>query len=214
WGSWLPPAPLANLIQALRSDGKGWFALTTLLSSGRPCSDSPALENGEASPALEKEEVHASMVSSPFMTCGELFPLSGGFVLSLEEPVPTESDLSDSDYNDDSRAFWVRISSPPLGPVCLRALFILHPEEPTAFEAEASCQVIDLRLELRADVGQGLRLDGLGDPDALRALRVAVRSGRVSAAVRVAEPDFDTEGQPGGSGWIPWAPAKPSTRFL
>lgn len=213
WLGLLPPCHLVELLKVLQHDGSGWIALTTLVSqrSGSP-GEVETETTSTSSDTLTCSQVRVKRISSPVLQCSSLFPLYGGFSISLEEPDGADT----KDHDGRGRPFWVTISSPPSGPVSLHILLVL----PTADEAPHrrddpfESQVVDIRLQLRADAGLGRRLDGLSEAAPLDALRRAVRMGTVSALIRAAEPDCDTEGYPGGSGWIPWTPAKPTVCFL
>ena len=52
-----------------------------------------------------------------------------------------------------------------------------------------------------------------GDVVALARLRAAVRLGTLNVAMS-ATPVLESEGRPGGGGWIPWRPARPSVVFF
>uniref|UniRef100_A0A7S2CP24 Uncharacterized protein n=1 Tax=Alexandrium andersonii TaxID=327968 RepID=A0A7S2CP24_9DINO len=154
----------------------------------------------------------ASVVTSPFLGCPSHFKLSGGFMISFEAEEEDQGCSSQDDELEPGRC-WVHFSSPACGPLSIRMLLALHGEAGDGVEGAA--KVVDLGLELRADGCFGLRLDGFGDDAALADLRSAVRYGELNAAVCVAPiPEAETDGHPGGSGWIPWRPAKPSIAFL
>lgn len=205
WAAELPPWCLLRLLEALHSEGEGWAALTTLRglvsrSDRVLAAGAGARINGEATKAS------TNRIASAFLPCPHLFPLSGGFALSFEEEdvkCGAETGGAGSGFG----RFWVRFSGPPCGPVVLRALLALP-------GAEAGAPFVEMRLELRGDGGQGLRLDGSCDGVALSALAGAARRGALNMALRAYRPTFDTEGHPGGGGWIPWVPAKPSLRLL
>jgi len=182
WAGAVPAADLTGLVQAIRRKPCEWLGLSTL--------------HGQQSHGSA-----GSSIASPFLKCEKLFPLSGGFALSFEEPPQAVQP-------DGEPQFWVRISAPPLGPVCLRMLLLCR------CEPDESPEVVDLRLELRADVGLGRRLDGFAEHSVLETMRQSVRRGTLHAIILATEPDFDTEGHPGGSGWIPWSPAHPKANFF
>jgi len=209
WLADLPPWRVLRLIEILRSESKGWIALTTIRDVRPPqvTIEDRGDTRAAGNPAASSEKVTSSKMATRFMHCPVLFPLTGGFSLSLEVEQYSQA-------GKPTRArLWVRLSAPPCGPLALR-LFLA----PDTYKQANACEaeLFDLRLELRADVGYvGLRLDGLGDDAAIAALREVVTCGEVvRVIVQAGEPAVDTEGYPGGSGWIPWAPAKPSLRLF
>jgi len=202
WAADLPPWQVLQLLGALGGGQGGghWVALTSL----RRC----------PLPAMRATSVSA--VTTPFLSCPCHFDLSG-FVLSFEveegeeEAVEEKTGCAPQDAAMGNGAglgrFWVRFSSPACGPMSIRVLLALQDGD------GGDASIVDLRLELRADGCFGLRLDGFGDAAALAGLRAAIRHGELSAAILVA-PVWEADGHPGGSGWIPWRPAKPSVAFL
>lgn len=208
WRADVDPQRLWDLLKELREGTSTWRSLTTLSSS----------QKEEVPEQQKKVEVTTKAVTSPFLRCEELFPLYGGFSFTIEEEIlhcpaargqgearhGSLPHLLPSACNDEGR-LWVRLSTPPSGPLAVQC-FILGP-----------CEVcINLQFELRADAGYtGLRLTGRGiEPRALQALRALTRNGPLSIALGAGPPPVDTEGYPGGSGWIPWAPKPPTLALV
>lgn len=208
WAGELPPDRLLRMLQDLRADTDGgWMGLTTL--------------SVPASGGVTMMEA---------LPCERFFP-SGflQFTLADEENTPAHKDGGSP---PGSRRFWLRITCSPLGPISLRVLLagpalekqpaLVHKQQ-HVLGAHRELRCVELSAEFRGGAGaRAWRLDGYdasGDTmEAIQVLRSALAvpgagPGGLHAALRVEEP-ADTEGKPGGSGWIPWAPAKPKACFV
>jgi len=202
-----------------------WVALTTLernywgeepavATAGGDIADSPfETSNASGSSSSSLGEVVwrgrpaklADAIETPYLRSPRLFSLSGGFALALEA----------EDAEGDERRYKLRVSEPPRGPIAIRILLCVASTEKEGFVSIQG--MADLQAELLADGGMDCLLDG--DMAAvLKRVWSCVdglpRGGHLCAAIRVHEPDADTDGKPGQSGWIPWRPARPSATMI
>lgn len=130
------------------------------------------------------------------------------FGLAIHRVVRVSQTPCLSEFNEER--LWVRLSALPRGPLALRIVAALPG---ASKEQSGTLSTVDVRVEFRGDGEPARRIDGIGDEVALNMLRAALEQGTLSAVVRLAEP-IDTDGRPGGSGWIPWTPARPRVAFI
>merc|ERR1711988_1611216 len=97
---------------------------------------------------------------------------------------------------------WIRISDTPRSPISFRLLLLVS----------TGCSSIDLRFDLRSDgTGQRLLVERSAGPAAFDALsEFALGRQTVLPALVQCRQSDGAEGHPGGSGWIPWKPARPT----
>jgi len=204
WEAALPPCLLLRCLpvprEASNHNGR-WVALTTLKGVDQTHQQQPS---GADTPGDTTVPTKLG-VSSPFLACTSLFPLSGGFVLSFEEERLANKMINACSESVDR--LWVALSAPAGGPSAIRMVLAWQgcPKGATV--------AAELSIQVQADRAARLRLDDCGDAAALAGLRGAISRGSLDAVVHVA-PIHDAEGYPGGSGWIPWKPKCPSITLL
>ncbi|CAK0837083.1 unnamed protein product [Prorocentrum cordatum] len=172
---------------------------------------------------------------TPFLRCPRLFPSAGGFSLWLEE-----QELADGEVHLSLRLS----SPPrrPLGLRVLLVLECGVLDAQLELRANGASRVRLLAAESGAPPASSAKAAALGSPaaaaeppspleclgaalgrvcDAGKALRAEARSAKaeasrstIGAVVALSRPSGDLEGRPGGSGWIPWSPARPTLVFM
>lgn len=202
WAGEVPPGRLLRMLQDVRSGRRGWTGLATMTACG--CGNAAA---------------------SDFLPCRRYFP-SGGFQFSLESEDGPAPQKNGTDLPAFGR-FWLRLTDAPSGPLSLRALLMAPSVERGSASVRSGRRELGAigelqSVELVADFRGGAanlawRYDGSGAAaeaaEALSALTCAlVACEPVHAVIHVDEPP-DTDGKPGGGGWIPWAPRRPAARF-
>lgn len=190
WAGTLAPRNVVRMVEAGRVSEKSWIVLTTLRVP-----DHEAEEPDDHGSAVAANKAAAtSSATSPFLANSQYFPFTGGFHVSFQVV----------EAGDSQAALWLHVSATPCGPLFMRVL--LQP-------AFAVGHALDVSVEFDAGVHPSLRLDGFGDPATDEALHASLRHGSSSILVCVDTPTGDLDGHPGGSGWIPWVPMKPSITF-
>lgn len=226
WAAQLPPGQVLELMHALSSIKGSWKALTAL------CYASGAAE--------DCSKMSSKALATPFLPCARLFPRTGGMAVIIEdqERVGSRSTqwlwvrLSEAPARPMVLRMLLLLHAASTTP--------FEDDRRSACKASPVEQVLDIRVGFRGDGNMALRLDGVVDMQKCAALRTVVQrscrrrcsplagdnsssgaasissslstSGHVSLALCMAE--LDVEGQPGGSGWIPWKPMQPSINFF
>jgi hypothetical protein len=195
WMAGLPSRPLYLLLQDFSYKEQAWKALTEM-------------QVQTSGGAQSSREGRRSVLSSPYLMAEQHFRNSGGVAISLE--VEWVHDVSE-EFSFESKAprFWVHVSDPPSVPLSLRVLLPLQADNPL------SGDIVDLRFDVRTDgLSRRLRVEEAAGTQTLDALKAALQPDRLlfPAVVQCCEAD-NSDGRPGGCGWIPWRPSQPSLKL-